>query len=238
MKTAVIGAKLLKVRKLVQENRTSFMIKTDNPEIGEDGSLIVDSNILYNSAIESGVVAADLLLKAVKAAAPEDRSDIYREHENLVVGEINSSFVGGDISISVVKYAEGDRIPISKKNYDSIAEAGFISAKGEPVKAIEENGRYFIIATKDWQSVTVKDITFTKSEKAMLIEAMAKTASVRDIFGVKNSASALSIFKKKSTVESSETTSNSVPEEEHPFEEETEEPAVPTTRSRGRRARA
>lgn len=200
MKNAIIAAHLLKCAILVQENRTSFLISTDNEEIGREGTIIVDSNVFYNAAVTSGVISADLLLKAVKAADPEERSEVYREHENLVVGEVNGSFIGGVITFNVVRYEAGDKIPLSKKDFQRIAENGFLNQKGEVIRAVEEAGRYFIVASKDWDSVTVRDFTLQKSDRALLIAEMAKTASIRDLFAIKTSASALSIFKKKGAI--------------------------------------
>jgi len=228
MQKVLVVANLLKVRKVMLEGITKFVIVTDNKNFGTDGSLIADSNVVYNSSADAGIPSAINLLSDLKSAKEngDELSPIFEAYSGHIVGELNSKFGGGTISINVVRYDAGDEIPLTKKEFNRIEEAGFVNKDGEPVNAYEtENGKYVIVASRDWETVKVLDFTLQKSERVLFIEAMAEKASVSSIFN--RGSNDISIFSKrkpdgKLAGKLAETEAE-ISEDENPFGDSTED---------------
>lgn len=242
MQKANLTANLMKVREIRVEGLTRFLIVTDNSQIGD---LIVESSVLYNGARDSGINSATQLLNRVRemsedGASSQEITRAFSEGAGFIIGEINSLCSGGEVNLSVVKYAEGDLIPITKKSYARYEENNFLDKNGNTVEIVEENGKYFIVASKDWESVSVTDIMFSKSMKILAVESMARTQSIAELLR-KPVSNDVSIFgKKKETVNAPIINQDEVPEDEDPFGEEespAETPAeTPTTKGRKSRA--
>lgn len=223
MQKAQIIANLVKVRETRVEKMTRFIIVTDNVNVGD---LIVESSTLYNGARDSGIVSANTLLQTVRElseskANPQEITNAFNAGSGIVIGEINSLCSGGEVTMNVVKYSEGDLIPITKKNYAHYEANNFLDRNGNLVDIVEENGKYFIKASKDWESVTVTDIMFQKSMKVLAVESMARTQSLADLLR-KPVQNDLSIFGKKKTPEPEFTPD--IPESETPKSDENSDP--------------
>lgn len=230
MQKANLTANLVKVREVRVEGLTRFLIVTDNNQIGD---LIIESSVLYNGARDSGISSATQLLNRVRemseaGANPQEITRAFSEGAGFIIGEINSLCSGGEVNLSVVKYAEGDLIPITKKSYARYEENNFLDKNGNTVEIVEENGKYFIVASKDWESVSVTDIMFSKSMKILAVESMSRTQAIAELLR-KPITNDVSIFgKKKDTPETPIINQDEIPEDD-PFGEDEEAPAETTT---------
>ena len=197
MQTATAQAGFIKAALVRTGGTTQVSISTNNNEIGQNGKLLIPTGRFYQIALQYGSHMAKLLQQKVAEAKAngEDASYVYEKLQDAVIGDINNAFGGGSVTISMVAYEKGDRIPITERSYDYYIDNGMVDTEGNAIEVVEEDGKYFVIARKDWESVTVTDLAFEQSLQKLVAAEMAKQNSLQDLLQIKPVS--LNIFKKK-----------------------------------------